>query len=187
MIVIGFTCTGTFQLWLNCAELRKKNGLGEPVHHADLLFRRYPDGARCHLPADHKDQRMYVSSSFTRLSASLLWFAVLIGHSRIHWIAGAFIIGWAGAGGLLQIKTSVCNTAVPENQRGTVTALVMIASSLCNYTILTASFQNGTIPCYDNEYHTDCHRRSLRTLCQCPLRENGCLWRKRRMKYLLIK
>ena len=35
------------------AELRKRKcRLGEPVHHADLLFRRYPDGARCHLPAD---------------------------------------------------------------------------------------------------------------------------------------
>ena len=51
MIVIGFTCTGTFQLWLNCAQNFAKENvrLGEPVHHADLLFRRYPDGARCHL------------------------------------------------------------------------------------------------------------------------------------------
>ena len=53
-------------------------------------------------------------------------------------IAGAFIIGWAGAGGLLQIATSVCNMLFPKI-KGTVTALVMIASSLCNYTILTAA------------------------------------------------
>ena len=53
-------------------------------------------------------------------------------------IAGAFIIGWAGAGGLLQIVTSVCNMIFPKI-KGTVTALVMIASSLCNYTILTAA------------------------------------------------
>ena len=49
-----------------------------------------------------------------------------------------FIIGWAGAGGLLQIATSVCNMLFPKI-KGTVTALVMIASSLCNYTILTAA------------------------------------------------
>ena len=54
--------------------------------------------------------------------------------------AGAFIIGWAGAGGLLQIATSVCNMLFPKI-KGTVTALVMIASSLCNYTILTAAAQ----------------------------------------------
>ena len=53
-------------------------------------------------------------------------------------IAGAFLIGWAGAGGLLQIATSVCNMLLPKI-KGTVTALVMIASSLCNYTILTAA------------------------------------------------
>ena len=53
-------------------------------------------------------------------------------------IAGAFIIGWAGAGGLLQIATSVCNMLFPKI-KGTVTALVMIASSLCNYPILTAA------------------------------------------------
>ena len=37
-----------------------------------------------------------------------------------------------------QIATSVCNMLFPKI-KGTVTALVMIASSLCNYTILTAA------------------------------------------------
>ena len=64
--------------------------------------------------------------------------AVLLGQNQTFMIAGAFIIGWAGAGGLLQIVTSVCNMLFPKI-RGTVTALVMIASSLCNYTILTAA------------------------------------------------
>ena len=63
---------------------------------------------------------------------------VLSGQSQPLMIAGAFIIGWAGAGGLLQIATSVCNMLFPKI-KGTVTALVMIASSLCNYTILTAA------------------------------------------------
>ena len=63
---------------------------------------------------------------------------VLVGQTKPLMIAGAFIIGWAGAGGLLQIVTSVCNMLFPKI-KGTVTALVMIASSLCNYTILTAS------------------------------------------------
>lgn len=63
---------------------------------------------------------------------------VLTGKSEPLMIAGAFIIGWAGAGGLLQIATSVCNMLFPKI-KGTVTALVMIASSLCNYTILTAA------------------------------------------------
>ena len=90
MIIIGFTCTGTFQLWLNCAQNFAKENV------------------------------------------------VLVGQTKPLMIAGAFIIGWAGAGGLLQIVTSVCNMLFPKI-KGTVTALVMIASSLCNYTILTAA------------------------------------------------
>ena len=87
MILIGFTCTGTFQLWLNCAQNFAKENVGQ---------------------------------------------------SKPLMIAGAFIIGWAGAGGLLQIATSVCNMLFPKI-KGTITALIMIASSLCNYTILTAA------------------------------------------------
>jgi hypothetical protein len=47
-------------------------------------------------------------------------------------------VGGFGAGGLLQIATSVCNMVFPKI-KGTVTALVMIASSLCNYTLLTVA------------------------------------------------
>ena len=63
---------------------------------------------------------------------------VLVSPSQATMTAGEFLIGWAGAGGLLQIATSVCNMLFPKI-KGTVTALVMIASSLCNYTILTAA------------------------------------------------
>lgn len=63
---------------------------------------------------------------------------VLVAPSQTMCTIGAFVIGWAGAGGLLQIATSVCNMIFPKI-KGTVTALVMIASSLCNYTILTAA------------------------------------------------
>lgn len=64
--------------------------------------------------------------------------AVYLVKSQTLCTVGAFLIGWAGAGGLLQIATSVCNMIFPKI-KGTVTALVMIASSLCNYTLLTAA------------------------------------------------
>ena len=51
---------------------------------------------------------------------------------------GAFVIGYAGAGGVLQMATAVTNDLFPKI-KGTLTSLVMIASSLCNYTILTAA------------------------------------------------
>ena len=51
---------------------------------------------------------------------------------------GAFVIGYAAAGGGLQMATAVVNDLFPKI-KGTITSLVMIASSLCNYTILTAA------------------------------------------------
>ena len=47
-------------------------------------------------------------------------------------------MGYAAAGGVLQMATAVVNDLFPKI-KGTITSLVMIASSLCNYTILTAA------------------------------------------------
>ena len=48
------------------------------------------------------------------------------------------VIGYATAGGVLQMATATENDLFP-NIKGTITSLVMIASSLCNYTILSAA------------------------------------------------
>ena len=139
MILIGFTCTGTFQLWLNCAQ----NFAKENVGWADpsIMQTWYSAGTLIALVVTAlltrkiKDVRFIVIYPVICLVTLIV---VLSGQSQPLMIAGAFIIGWAGAGGLLQIATSVCNMLFPKI-KGTVTALVMIASSLCNYTILTAA------------------------------------------------
>ena len=139
MILIGFTCTGTFQLWLNCAQ----NFAKENVGWADpsIMQTYYSAGTMialivtAFLTRKIKDVRFIVAYPVICLATLVV---VLVGQSKPLMIAGAFIIGWAGAGGLLQIVTSVCNMIFPKI-KGTVTALVMIASSLCNYTILTAA------------------------------------------------
>lgn len=51
---------------------------------------------------------------------------------------GAFVIGYAAAGGVLKMATATVNHLFPKI-KGTITSLVMIASSLCNYTILSAA------------------------------------------------
>ena len=139
MIIIGFTCTGTFQLWLNCAQ----NFATENAGWADpsIMQTWYSAGTllalivTAFLTRKIKDVRFIAIYPIICLITLI---AVLLGQNQTFMIAGAFIIGWAGAGGLLQIVTSVCNMLFPKI-RGTVTALVMIASSLCNYTILTAA------------------------------------------------
>ena len=139
MILIGFTCTGTFQLWLNCAQ----NFARDVVGWADpsIMQTYYSMGTMLALIVTAiltrkiKDVRFIVAYPVICLVTMIL---VLTGKNQTLCAVGAFVIGWAGAGGLLQIATSVCNMLFPKI-KGTVTALVMIASSLCNYTILTAA------------------------------------------------
>ena len=139
MILIGFTCTGTFQLWLNCAQNFAKENVGwadpsimQTYYSAGTLIALVVTAL---LTRKIKDVRFIVAYPVICLATLIV---VLAGQSKPLMIAGAFIIGWAGAGGLLQIATSVCNMLFPKI-KGTITALVMIASSLCNYTILTAA------------------------------------------------
>lgn len=139
MIAIGFTCTGTFQLWLNCAQ----NYAKDVAMWSDprLMQTYYSIGTILALIVTSiltrkiKDVRFILIYPLICLVTLVL---VLIFRNQTMCSIGAFLIGWAGAGGLLQIVTSVCNMIFPKI-KGTVTALVMIASSLCNYTLLTAA------------------------------------------------
>lgn len=139
LILVGFTCTGTFQLWLNCAQNYAKTNVGwetptimQTYYSAGTLIALFVTAL---LTRKIKDVRFIVVYPAICLVTLI---AVLAFPSQTLCIAGSFIIGWAGAGGLLQIATAVCNMLFPKI-KGTVTALVMIASSLCNYTILTAA------------------------------------------------
>lgn len=139
MILIGFTCTGTFQLWLNCAQNYAKTVVG--WENPSIMQTYYSTGTilalivTALLTRKIKDVRFIVVYPVICLVTMI---AVMAVPSQATCMAGAFLIGWAGAGGLLQIATAVCNMIFPKI-KGTVTALVMIASSLCNYTILTAA------------------------------------------------
>lgn len=139
MIFIGFTCTGTFQLWLNCAQNFAKTNVGWEDPSVMQTF--YSMGTllalvvTAFLTSKIKDVRFILIYPAICLATMTL---VLTMPSVTMMKIGAFVIGWAGAGGLLQIVTSLCNMLFPKI-KGTVTALVMIASSLCNYTLLTAA------------------------------------------------
>lgn len=139
MILIGFTCTGTFQLWLNCAQNYAETNAG--WSDPSIMQTFYSTGTILALIVTSlltrkiRDVRFILVYPLICLADLAL---VLLFPSEMMMKIGAFVIGWAGAGGLLQIVTSVCNMIFPRI-KGTVTALVMIASSLCNYTLLTGA------------------------------------------------
>ena len=59
MILIGFTCTGTFQLWLNCAQNFAKENIGwaDPSIMQTYYSAGNTDRTGCDSTADKKDQR----------------------------------------------------------------------------------------------------------------------------------
>ena len=139
MIIIGFTCTGTFQLWLNCAQ----NFAKENVGWADpsVMQSYYSAGTMIALIVTAlltrkiKDVRFILVYPVICLATMVV---VLVGQTKATHDRRCIHHRMGRTGGLLQIVTSVCNMLFPKI-KGTVTALVMIASSLCNYTILTAA------------------------------------------------
>ena len=71
---------------------------------------------------------------YPTISFVMLVITYLVRTPSITLIAG-FVIGYAGAGGVLQLAVSTANELFPTN-KGKITSIVMIASSLANYVIL---------------------------------------------------
>ena len=53
-------------------------------------------------------------------------------------LAGGFLLGFFAAGGVLQLVTAVANEMFPKN-RGVITSIVMIASSVANYLVVSVA------------------------------------------------
>lgn len=141
LILIGFTSTATFQLWLNCAQTFGKDVAGIASENVSMMQTYYSAGTMVALVITSilitKFKQVRFLVIYPAISAIMLVLVYLIKSPTICYI-GAFVIGYAAAGGVLQMATAVVNDLFPKI-KGTITSLVMIASSLCNYTILTAA------------------------------------------------
>lgn len=136
VIAIGFTCTSTFQLWLNCnQELGKLYGVADP----SKIQSWYSTGSIIAvLVTGFLVSKFMKPVRFLILYpvASAIMLAVLyfVENPNLVVIGGA-IIGFTAAGGVLQLATSTVNDMFPF-AKGKITSIIMIASSLANYTII---------------------------------------------------
>lgn len=141
LILIGFTSTATFQLWLNCAQTFGTDIAGIASENVSIMQTYYSAGTMAALVITSilitKFKQVRFLVIYPAISAVMLVLVYLIKTPMICYV-GAFVIGYAAAGGVLQMATAVVNDLFPKI-KGTITSLVMIASSLCNYTILTAA------------------------------------------------
>lgn len=141
LILIGFTCTATFQLWLNCVQTFGTDVAGMASEDVSMMQTYYSAGTLVALFVTSilitKFKQVRFLVIYPVISLVMLVLVYLVKSPMICYV-GAFVIGYAGAGGVLQMVTAVANDLFPKI-KGTLTSLVMIASSLCNYTILTAA------------------------------------------------
>lgn len=141
LILIGFTSTATFQLWLNCAQTFGKEIAGIPSETVSVMQTYYSAGTLTALFVTSllitKFKQVRFLLIYPAISVVMLVFVYLLRTPMICYV-GAFVIGYSAAGGVLQMATATVNDLFPKI-KGTITSLVMIASSLCNYTILSAA------------------------------------------------
>lgn len=136
-VLIGFTSSSTFMLWLNCnQELGRAYGMTD----SSAIQSFYALGTATAVLAT----AFFIKKGLKEIDILILYPAistVMLGLCfliQAPWIClmGGFVIGYAGASGVLQLATSTTATFFPEN-KGTATSMVMIASSIANYTIIS--------------------------------------------------
>jgi predicted MFS family arabinose efflux permease len=138
IVAIGFTCTSTFQLWLNAnQELGKLYGLADPSKIQSFYAIGTIVAILVTAVLINKKilQSVQILVLYPAISALMLLIMYFV-HTPAIVLIGGFVLGYAAAGGVLQLVTAIAIEMFPANA-GKITSIVMIASSLANYIILT--------------------------------------------------
>ncbi|MDO4260782.1 MAG: MFS transporter [Eubacteriales bacterium] len=136
---IGFTSSATFMIFMNCnQELGALYGLQNP----QLIQSFYSAGIIAAILINSvligrgvKPIRILAAYPTVAFLALLMMYVV---RAPQICLAGGFLIGFFAAGGVLQLATSTANEMYPEH-RGTITAMVMFASSISNYAVINVA------------------------------------------------
>jgi MFS family permease len=136
VISLGFTITSTFQLWLNCnQELGKLYGLANPKD----IQSYYAMGTMVAILVTavlvkKVLKAVHILVLYPTIAFVMLGIVYMVRTPEICLVAG-FVLGFAAAGGVLQLAVSTANSFFPAH-KGKITSIVMIASSLANFIIL---------------------------------------------------
>ncbi len=139
LVALGFTTTTTFMLWMNCnQELGALYGLANPSmiqtwYSLGIVAALFVNAAL--LNKGLKPAKILILFPTCALITLAVVFFVQV---PAICLIGGFFIGFFAAGGVLQLVTSVANEMFPKN-RGVITSIVMISSSVANYAVLNAA------------------------------------------------
>lgn len=139
VILIGFTSTSTFQLWLNCnQELGKLYGVVDPSKIQSFYSTGTIVAVLVTAVLVNKFLKPTKVLVIYPLISALMLAALYFIESPTLVLIGGFVIGYAASGGVLQLAVSTANELYPQ-AKGQITSIIMIASSLANYTILNVA------------------------------------------------
>ena len=139
LICLGFTTSTTFMLWMNCnQELGQLYGLADPskiqsFYSVGIVLALFVSAALLKRKVEPaKILVAYPTVAF--LTLAVIYFV----QKPAMCLAGGFLLGFFAAGGVLQLVTAVANEMFPKN-RGVITSIVMISSSLANYIVISVA------------------------------------------------
>ena len=139
LVCLGFTTSTTFMLWLNCnQELGTLYGLADPsriqsFYSAGIVLALFASAAL--LKRNVEPAKILVAYPAVALATLA---AIYLVQEPVMCLAGGFLLGFFAAGGVLQLVTAVANEMFPKN-RGVITSIVMIASSVANYLVVSVA------------------------------------------------
>ena len=137
LIVLGFTTSTTFMIWLNCyQELAISYDIADPsrvqsLYSIGIVLALFVNAAL--LARGLKPSKILII--YPAVSVVTLVAVLLVQQPWICYPAG-FLMGFFAAGGVLQLVTSVAVEMFPRN-RAVMTSIVMISSSIANYAVLS--------------------------------------------------
>lgn len=139
LICLGFTTSTTFMLWMNCnQELGALYGLADPskiqsVYSVGIVCALFVNAAL--MARGLKPIRiLLIYPCMALITLGITYFV----QAPFMCLAAGFLLGFFAAGGVLQIVTAVANEMFPKN-RGVITSIVMISSSVANYAVLNVA------------------------------------------------
>lgn len=139
LVCLGFTTSTTFMLWLNCnQELGTLYGLADPgkiqsFYSVGIVLALFASAALLGRNVEPA-KILVVYPTIALLTLVAIYFI----QTPAICLAGGFLLGFFAAGGVLQLVTAVANEMFPKN-RGVITSIVMIASSVANYLVVSVA------------------------------------------------
>ncbi|MDD7363496.1 MAG: MFS transporter [Peptoniphilus sp.] len=136
VVFMGFTTTATFTLWLNCnQELGALYGMADPskiqAFYALGTILAILLTAFVVLKKIDTEDVLILYPAICLIALAIVYFV----RTPLSAVIGGFLIGYAGAGGVLQLVVAEANAYYPLH-KGKITSVVMIASSIANYVVL---------------------------------------------------